>query len=408
MSDNVISIPKKNINDEAEKVINTLTEEATAIAEGNEDIMAVRAVTERAENYIPEEPLRSEVASFHVDKNGNPNYTVPADNSEDTSDATLLEIIDDASERGQEKFAKGLKDHASNKFNMSDADATKLLDCVLTYRKDPKINLYNMFPQSIKSLVNQIMMENQLPITERNGICKMIIQEFISEAETDNAFADFEAALNRAMKIPSLTDMYSEHLAETVDKKLPAMADAIEAEDPEKAKTLRTIAERFEWSISYEDIKTQYDNNTLIRKAVRRDYAKWHKLAEIVNYLIKDTKFKMPDATVAGTVLIKVLLEENGTDITEEDVCKFLTALYKGIDPYRENKIENMAYIYYMLKNIVMLSYTNEQAKGSFSAELISNIKTMIYYIRVRESEFNAINNKNMQQRKQGKRNKRK
>lgn len=406
MANEVHSISKNPKN--VDEVLDIITNEAKGIAEENEDILAIRTVTERAENYVPEEELRSEVANFPVDGNGNPNYTIPSDSGNDSGDS-LFDIVDEvASKRGEEKFAETIKQQASNKLNLNDEDTTKLLDCILTYRKDKSINLYNKFPQSIKSLVNQIMMENQLPVTERNTISKMIIQEFISEAEQDNTITDFEQALNRAMKIPSLSDLYSEYLAETVDKKLPAMADAIESEDPEKAKMLRTIAQRFEWSITFDDIKNQYDNTTLIRKAVRRDYMKWHKMAEIVNYLIKDSKFKMPDATVVGTALLKVLLEEDGTDITEEDVCKFLVALYKGIDPYRENNIENTAYIYYLLKNIIMLSYTNEQAKGSFSAELISNIKTMIYYIRIRESEFNAINNNNVQSHKKGKRNRNK
>lgn len=377
-----------------ENDIMKIAEEAGKIAESNEDIAALREVHERAVNYVPEEPLRAEVGSFPVDDTGKANFTVASDN-EDESDVNLLEMIDDSyKERGEQQFSENIKKHMSGSMNMSDEDAAKVLDCILTFRKDPKANVYNMLPQSVKSVVSQIIVNNQLPVTERNNVAKMLIQEFISEAEQDNTFVDFEAALNRAMQIPSLTDLYSEHLAETVDKKLPAMADAIEETDPEKAKALRLIAERFDWSVSYDNIKEQYDNTTLIRKAARRDYDKWHKIAENLNFVIRESKFKMPDAVAVGSVLLRVLLGEDDTDITEADIEKFLVVMYKSLMTYKEGKVENMAYIYYTLKNISMLSYTNEQAKGSFSAELISNIKTMIYYIRARESEFNAINSR--------------
>ena len=128
---------------------------------------------------------------------------------------------------------------------------------------------------------------------------------------------------------------------------------------------------------------------------MRRDYLKWHKMAELVNFINQDTEFKMPDAKMLGGILSKVLLEEENTDIEEKDVFKFLVLVFKGIDKYRDQtNILNAAYIYYLLKNIMMLNYVNDKAKGSFSVELISNIKTMIYYIRVREAEFNALNNK--------------
>ena len=118
-------------------------------------------------------------------------------------------------------------------------------------------------------------------------------------------------------------------------------------------------------------------------------------MADQVNFINQDTKFKMPDARVVVQVLTKVLLEEEDSDFSEADVFKFCALLFKGIDKYREDNIVNASYIYYLLKNITMLSYSNDKARGSYSAELISNIKTTIYYIRVKEAEFNALNKSN-------------
>lgn len=369
-------------------------DELLNIANNNEDIQNIRNLHERAENYVPDVGVKEATASFNIDENSMPIYA--AESTEvlkEASDVDLMNVkeIDDINE-------KNLINSINNKIQeegLSDKEANAILDAILTYRRDPKANVFNMLPLSMKTVINNICANNNIPITQRNSVAKTMLDQILKEAEQDQEFVDIDKALDKAMRIPSLIDVYNDYSVETMDEKIPAMADAIRETDPERAEMLEEVNRRFNYAINYAELKEQFDNKASIRKAMRRDYLKWHKMAELVNFINQDTEFKMPDAKMLGGILSKVLLEEENTDIEEKDVFKFLVLVFKSIDKYRDQtNILNAAYIYYLLKNIMMLNYVNDKAKGSFSVELISNIKTMIYYIRVREAEFNALNNK--------------
>lgn len=375
--------------------LNSIVEEAAKNADDNDDITRVREISKEAMEYVPEEELPSRTEEFQVGLDGKPMYAKPGEHTLNETDLDLMEAINGGLEKeNEERFANNVENNIKSNFNLSDEDANKLLDCLMTYKRDQNVNIYKMLPSSIRATIDNICAENDIGILERNNVAKMFITEFISEAETDKAFIDFEKALDRAMRIPSVVDMYNSHLEDTIDKKLPIMADAIEKEDPEKAKMLREVAERFNWSITYSDMLKQYDESSAIRKAVRKKYKDWVKHAELVNFINKDTDFKMPDACSVGDILFNAIIKDTDNDITEEEIAKFLTLLYKSIDKYRENTVVNASYIYYLLKNIMMISYTNEKTKTSFSGELIGNIKMVIYYIRSKEAANNAINNK--------------
>ena len=375
--------------------LDAVYDELLNIANNNDDIQAVRELSERAENYEPENPIRSDVATFNIDENSMPIYA--AESTEDLKEASDIDLMNvkEIDEINEANLVSSINSKIKGESGLSDAEANAMLDAILTYRKDPKANVYSMRPMNMKTAINNICASNNIPITQRNAVAKTMLQEIIDEAKVDQEFVDIEKALDKAMRIPSLTDIYNDYTSETMDEKIPAMADAIQDSDPERAEMLREVNRRFNYAINYRELKDQFDNKASIRKAIRRDYLKWIKMAELVNFINQDTEFKMPDAKMLGGILSKVLLEEENTDIEEADVFKFLVLVFKGIDKYRDQtNILNAAYVYYLLKNIMMLNYTNDKAKGSFSVELISNIKTMIYYIRVREAEFNALNHK--------------
>ena len=92
---------------------------------------------------------------------------------------------------------------------------------------------------------------------------------------------------------------------------------------------------------------------------------------------------------------MKVLANDEDNDITTAEVDKFLVLIFKSCDNLKKDELVDAAYIYYLLKNVSMLSYINENSTktaDTFSAELISNIKTLIYYIRAKEAAFYANN----------------
>ena len=398
-NDNDISIPTDS---DLDKIIQIAKE----VAESNEDIEAIRAAEERTDeerlsletkdaiemNGLPEGVTAAE-REFAMDSSGKPIFT--KEGGELPVANLPIDKVDDLDQFNDDEFKERFMENTKSIHNLSDDDALALLDILTAYRRDKSINVYAKMPETVKNQVKEICMSANIPMTNANSVAKMMMEEMISETATDQTFIDFEKSLNEAMKIPSLIDLYEEHMNDTMNIKLPAMADAIEKEDPVKAKMLRDIAVRYDWARDYSFARETYENTARIRKYVRKRYGEWKKFASEMNYANDESKFRMPDATTLYPILLKQISNDPENDITEEEVQKFLTLILTSCDNMDNKALLDAAYIYYLLKDITMLAYVNDQssqAADTFSAELISNIKALIYYIRAKEDEFYASN----------------
>ena len=74
-----------------------------------------------------------------------------------------------------------------------------------------------------------------------------------------------------------------------------------------------------------------------------------------------------------------------------DDIYKFAILLCKHCENLDPTNVVDASYMYYLVRNIIALKYTNE-TKTDFSAQLINNICNVIVFIRVKESEFNESN----------------
>ena len=400
------TIDENTTNMQNETDLNKIIDIAKEIAESNEDIEAIRKSTERTEEErlsletedaihmkdLPE-GVTAVQKEFRLDASGKPIFT--RESGELPAAPIAIDKIDELDSFNESEFNKKFLENTKNIHNISDDAAIGLLDVLTAYRKDKTINVYSKMPDEIKQQVREICMSSNIPMTNCNMVARLMMDQMIAETASDQTFIDFEKSLEEAMKIPSLIDLYEEHMDDTMNIKLPAMADAIEKEDPKKAKLLRDIADRYTWSIDYSKLREVYDTNTRIRRSVRKEYQKWEKYAEELNYANSESKFRMPDATTLYNILIKQIVNDDENDINEVMISKFLTLLFRSCENLDNNDILDAAYMYYLLKNITMLSYVNDlsnRVTESFSAELISNIKAMIYYVYAKEEEFNASN----------------
>ena len=396
--------PISNIPSDSD--LDKMVQMAKEVAESNEDIEAIRAAEERTDeerlsletkdaiemDNLPEGVTAAQ-REFAMDDSGKPIFT--KEGGELPVADLPIDKVDDLDQFNDNEFKERFMENTKSIHNLSDDDALALLDILTAYRRDKSINVYAKMPETVKNQVKEICMSANIPMTNANSVAKMMMEEMISETATDQTFIDFEKSLNEAMKIPSLIDLYEEHMNDTMNIKLPAMADAIEKEDPVKAKMLRDIAVRYDWARDYSYARETYENSARIRKYVRKRYNEWKKFASEMNYANDDSKFRMPDATTLYPILIKQISNDPDNDITEEEVQKFLTLILSSCDNLDNKALLDAAYIYYLLKDITMLAYVNDQssqAADTFSAELISNIKALIYYIRAKEDEFYASN----------------
>lgn len=406
---NTITTPDY-IPDELNEMVNAAKE----VAETNEDIITVREERTDEERMSLEtedeiqveglpEGLTAAKKEFALDPSGKPIFTNESAGELKATEKNIFEL-NGVKDENDSTFRESFISNAKTIHNMSDEDAIYMLDLLTLYRRDKSINIYAKLPESVKNQVKQICMSANVPLSNANMVAKMMMDQMIEETATDQTFIDFEKSLDAAMKIPSLIDIYEEHINETMEEKIPAMASAIENEDPEKAKLLRDIGERYTWAKTYSYMRDKYEELARIRKYVRKQYTDVQKRAENVNYMNRDSSFRMPDATILYPILMKNIANDPDNDIDEVGVQKFLTLLFSTIEDLDAHSLLDAAYIYYAVKNISMLSYVDDgssKSADSFSVELISNIKALIYYLTMKEEEFNASN-------QSGKRSKRK
>lgn len=311
---------------------------------------------------------------------------------------------------------------AKDNMDLSDEDVTNLLDIISKFRKDQNYPVYKNLPEVMKTTIKQIAFEHNIPSNRFNEIARMFVTEMINDAAVKEAFVDLETSLNQALNIPSISDVYSDHIREVMEKQIPETAERIREEHPEQAKMLEDIRDMFKKSYDFSMAIEAYNNNTRLRKAIRRYEKEIKTSLNWFNFLNQKSRFKMNDVTELPEVLHKVLIEnkpnsefyiynENGEtvvnknhpllsmDITTVDIDKFCILITQSCANLNPDDVIDASYMYYMMRNIISLKLANE-AKTVFAAELISNICKTIAFIRDKEAEFNAEHLDESQHRK--------
>ena len=298
-------------------------------------------------------------------------------------------------------------------FEVSDDDAFKIIDIVNNIRKTPNYPVYKNLPLPVKEMVHDIAESNGLPISKYEEIARLVMSEFMNTAEVEEALIDFDKAMSEALKIPHVIDIYTDHYKNIMEKNIPEMIENIKDTEPEKAEMLRKVQEIFKWSYTFSFAKKAYEENGRVRKAVRRYDLEFKRCLENFNFRNTPTQFKMNDAMELPIVLNQILCEDpaniiymhtkdgmeppefynniNKLGVSDIDIQKFCILICKSCDTLNPHDTIDAAYMYYLIKNIVVLKHTQE-AKTDFAAELINNICDTIAFIRNKEAEFYAAN----------------
>lgn len=304
------------------------------------------------------------------------------------------------------EFAKGT-------FDLPDEDVFKLIDTLNNMRKDPNFPVYANLPEKMQLVISKLAYENKIPVTKLESISRSMMQEFLDEAGIDNALVDLEKAIDEALNIPSIVDLYSEHTRDVMENIIPRTIDSIKDEFPEKAEMLARVKAAFTESYNYSVAKAEYLSNARLRKTIRRYEREFTRTLDLFNYHNEKSNFKMNDVRHMPEVLAKLLIEdptiaanmaeESGETLSEldtrildlavdvEDIQKFCILMCKHCENRNPNDVIDAAYMYYLVRNIIALRHTQE-AKTDFAVELINNICDVITFIRDKEREFNESN----------------
>lgn len=330
-----------------------------------------------------------------------------------TGDTAITEgyvqkVIDNSGEIPEHSLIPKVESNSDNP--MSEEEMLTFIELISKYKNDRTYPVYKNMPESMKQTVREIAFKNRIPSTEWNHIAAMILEEFISDSKIDQAFVDLEKEIDKALEMPSVVDMYSEHTKNVMETYIPEMAEKIKDEFPDKSARLLAIRDAFTRSYTFSFAKESYDTNARVRKMIRRWDREKDKVLDGFNYLNSKSNFKMNDVTQIPQILSDILINEprqiidmhkkSNEEVPEryqkifdmristEDITKFCILICESCKNLNPDDILDAAYMYYMIKNIIVLKHTKE-AKTEFAIELINNICDIISFIRNKEDEFN-------------------
>lgn len=299
-----------------------------------------------------------------------------------------------------------------NGSNISDEDCVSFLSCINKMKTDPTYKIFKDLPVNMQEYVKDFAKNNNYGIEYWEAIARQIVNEFVSEYDKNNddlSIIDLDKELNKLTKIPSISDLYSDHIRSVMNTNLPELINNIKETEPEKANNLERVRSGYNDSCSLIRLKEAYDTNSRIRKALRRNSVEFKRSLDCFNAINDRSNFKMMDIKELPISLNKILITDveetinyytllnyevpeefikiKKLNITSNDIQKFCILLCMSCEDLNPEDVIDASYMYYLTKNIIMLKYTQE-AKTESSSELINNICNLIIYIRNMEDEF--------------------
>lgn len=312
--------------------------------------------------------------------------------------------------------AQDVVDDSKSSLQLSDDEAIMLVEILNNMKKDKNFPVYKYLPERLKEVVRDIATQNNIPFTSLNIIAKALMEELMSNAGIDKTLIDLQEAMDQILKMPNVSDIYSDHMREVMEVKIPEMIESIKDTEPEKAAILGKIKDRFTESYTFSFAKEQYESNARLRKAIRRYDKEFDRAVTDFNYKASKNSFKMNDANQMVDALRFILItnprnevviyaNDNKTaddlpedllnliklEVEEKDIEKFTIMVLKSTENMDHHSIVDASYMYYLVRNIIALKFTNE-SKTPFAAELINNVCNTISFIRDKEADFNAAN----------------
>lgn len=411
--------PIHNEND----IINSIIHPTTKFETGLSDF-DIEKIVDAAEQAMPEGGIDMREIKGNVEVNPNAELESEVVESINTNSGTrvgfvsgpgvanvsLFDIDGDKIPDADKKVIESTANTAKDTFDLSDEEVFMMMDTLTKMKNNPNYPVYINLPKKVQTIIAKLAYDNKIPIANLEGVAKTMMEEFMKEAGIDNTLIDLEKAIDEALQIPSIMDLYTDHTKNVFENIIPETVEKIKDEFPDKARMLTEVKHAFQDSYTYAKMMSEYCSNARLRKTIRRWETETFKVLDRFNYMNSKTNFKMNDVNLTLEVLKQILIndpnisaaihDENNSNIPEidtkliemnitiEDIHKFVILLCKHCENLNPTNVVDASYMYYLVRNIIALRYANE-AKTDFSAQLINNICNVITFIRVKESEFN-------------------
>lgn len=259
-----------------------------------------------------------------------------------------------------------------------------LLAFIEKYESGEKFNIYNELPEFMKKGVDKLYYEGRGQL-KKNEICKIVVDQMISEIKMDQAFMDLNEAIKNELKIPTLSDLYTEFIKENFEEKLLEIADQVEEENPEKAKMLRDVSNTYKKTYSFEVLREALSNRK-VRQGIK-DTSKFKKTCKKFNDKYINSRFKISSIDMCYGAIHSAIPE-----MSDEYIKKFIMLFCKACENMNPDDINDHVFMYYTIQNIRLLQHDESLIGGDGTRSemydiVIQNIKDTVEAIKEYEDK---------------------
>ena len=273
--------------------------------------------------------------------------------SKSENDVTISDIVDGKDEDiladttiKEETYSK------LNEYGLTNEETEQFTSAILRRLQGEKFSIYKELPMKIKNMVRGMCGSNN--INQLQACSEIVVDQFISELKIEQEFVDFQDSLKKEIGGLDMMNIYDEYLKETMEDKLIAKANELEATEPEKAKTLREISEAYKDSYEFTTMIKALEENWKEARRLDKEIKKYDRYCVEFNYKYKNSKFKINDITLVAHSLDRALKDYS---VSISEIKKFVVLFCRITRNMSPDNIVEHSYMYYTIKNILALDY---------------------------------------------------
>lgn len=299
------------------------------------------------------------------------------DNSGEAVEDIMVNGTDDITDLPTtDQFTKELQEV----YDMDESEIFQMLTILKALQNNEKISVYNAMPEKMKNLVMAGMASNNIPPTmeNRNLSARALMEDILKDIKNDNEFINLEESLKEITKMPTLLDFHSENYKEIMEEKLIQVAEECKEEKPEISQSLLAIADSWKDTYTFKRIYGRLESSESARNSITKDVDKYYK-KNVDNFLFKAEKSKYIINDIS--IMLRALNKFFGNKYPEYIYKAFISEFYYTTCGLDFNKPDDIAYIYFTIKNVISLEFVNRDTMLDFNKELVNNLEKLFDYI---------------------------
>lgn len=302
-------------------------------------------------------------------------------NGINSSPIFMTEAAESNTEEGEQK----------PEFEISDESVIQLLNVINKIKAKENFNIYSELPQEVKVMVDKYLASNGLgghsvqSNTARNSICKSLMEEFISTVSMEKTVNDFnkemETLFNNVGK--EFSTIYKDYDKER-DNYLKSLLERVPEDDPKRQKLINVmdaIYDAYKLERVKEFAKTMKPFKSIeIEKPGQRVFSSF------------EQKYKNSDHNIYPLQMIVDVLNKYNDIEDKKGNLLFVLTFAKSCAKYSPEVVEEHAFMYYTIYNIILLDIYKGEDFDNYAPELLATVNEIIKIVEERQATKNSNN----------------